>query len=91
MKKASKQPNKRAVVSVILFICFLILPSTAIVIEVMEEVAPLSFAIHVWTAIHSLAGIVFTVAGVYHTVYNWKSLKRYFTKRHEIEELQNLQ
>ncbi|MDR3194398.1 MAG: DUF4405 domain-containing protein [Tannerella sp.] len=85
MKTARKQSGKwRAPVSVSAFILFILLVLTAIVIETLEEV-PYSVAAeavyHVCTAIHVISGILFTVCGVFHIVYNRHTLKQYLKRR----------
>jgi hypothetical protein len=80
MKKTKKRSNKRAIVSVGIFILFILLILSAITIEVLEEL-PYSTALeaiyHVCTAIHVLSGILFAGFGTFHIVYNWRTLKHY--------------
>ncbi|KAA6312122.1 hypothetical protein EZS27_036890 [termite gut metagenome] len=68
--------NKRAIVSVGLFIIFVVLILSALMIQI-TEVNRGSFAHHVWTAIHVLCGLLFTILVILHIVFNWHTLKSY--------------
>ncbi|MDR1864770.1 MAG: DUF4405 domain-containing protein [Bacteroidales bacterium] len=72
--KQAKKANRRAFVSIALFIIFALLILSAVMIQIIEIRHRFSFAHHVWTAIHVLCGVVFTIAGIFHIVYNWRSL-----------------
>jgi len=76
--KNKKSPNKRAVVSILLFVMFILLPVSGRMISIDGAVAENAY---VWSAIHCLIGLIFTVVGIFHIVYNWKSLKNYLTKK----------
>jgi hypothetical protein len=80
MKKA-KRTNKRAVVSIGLFIIFALLILSAAMIQIIEVHHRFSLAHHVWTAIHVICGAVFTIAGIFHMVYNWRTLKSYLKNK----------
>jgi len=69
-----KTQNKRAIVSLILLVTFIMMPVSAIIIHSTHGMA-LS---HTWLHFHVLFGVVFIVAGIFHIVYNWKALKNYF-------------
>ncbi|MDR1980308.1 MAG: DUF4405 domain-containing protein [Tannerellaceae bacterium] len=73
----TKKTNKRAFVSIVLFILFALLILSAVMIQIIEIHHRFSFAHHVWTAIHGVCGVIFTVAGIFHIVYNWRTLKSY--------------
>jgi hypothetical protein len=32
---------------------------------------------HGWLHLHVLFGIIFIIAGIYHTLYNWRAIKHY--------------
>lgn len=69
----NNKTNKRAVVSIGLFVTLLIMPISALIVHVTQG-QPTS---HIWLHIHVVAGIAFMVFGILHVVYNWKALKRY--------------
>jgi len=76
-----KSRNKRAVVSILLFVMFILLPISGKMISASkadDEVA------YIWVAIHCLIGLAFTIVGIVHIFYNWKSLKKYFKKKFPI-------
>jgi hypothetical protein len=64
-----------------LFLLFALLIISAVMIQIIEIRHPFSLAHHVWTAIHVICGAVFTVAGIFHIVYNWRTLKSYFMNK----------
>ena len=72
--KNKKSFNKRAVVSVALFVMFILLPISGKMIEAAADN-------YVWIAIHSLSGLLFTVFGIFHIVYNRKQLMHYIKKK----------
>jgi len=73
-----KSFNKRAFVSVALFIMFILLPISGKMIEIMKDNQE---AMYVWVGIHCLLGLLFTGFGIFHIVYNWKTLKYYLKKK----------
>lgn len=79
MKSRNKKAfNKRAVISVALFIMFILLPISGKMIEVMKDNPETMF---IWGSIHYLLGLLFTFFGIFHIVYNWKTLKTYIKKK----------
>jgi hypothetical protein len=78
--KMKKQSNQRAGISIGIFILFILLILSAITIEILEEL-PYSTTLHavhhVCTAIHVISGFLFAVFGIFHIVYNWRTLKHY--------------
>jgi hypothetical protein len=68
--------KKRAIVSLILFISFLLLPVSAMLID--HSSPTVAF---IARSIHGRLGMIFTVAAVFHIVYNWKLLKSYLFPR----------
>ncbi|MDR1562764.1 MAG: DUF4405 domain-containing protein [Dysgonamonadaceae bacterium] len=75
-----KISNKRAIVSIGLFILFILLIMSAIIIQV-EENNPQSFGLHVWTAVHVVCGTVFMIFVIFHLVYNWKIFRNYLNRK----------
>jgi uncharacterized membrane protein len=69
--------KSRKTVSILLLFSFILLPVSAIVIHVSHgtEIS------HTWLHLHVLFGIIFMIAGIFHIVYNWKTLKTYLFKR----------
>ena len=76
--KSKKSFNKRAVVSVALFILFILLPISGKMIEAVKDNHE---SMLVWGGIHCLLGLLFTCFGIFHIVYNWKTLKHYLKKK----------
>jgi hypothetical protein len=79
-RKISKK--KRAIVSVGLFILFILLIVSAIIIQV-EEDDPQSFGLHAWTAVHAVCGTVFMAFVIFHLIYNWKMFRSYLTGKNK--------
>lgn len=65
--------KKRATVSIILFVAFLLLPVTAFFIDHSNATVA-----YISKGLHGRIGIIFTLAGIFHIVYNWKTLKMHF-------------
>lgn len=79
MKSENKKSRtKRAVVSIALFLLFIILPISGKMIPAMEGNPT---AVQVWSIVHNAAGSLFVLVGVFHVVYNRKALKNYLTRR----------
>ena len=74
---SKKLINKRAVVSVALFVMFILLPISGKMIVAVQDNHE---AMYIWAGIHSLLGLLFAVFGIFHIVYNWKTLKQYLKK-----------
>ena len=72
--------NKRAVVSIALLVMFIFLPISGKMIEAMA-LEDNSEAMFIWGGIHSLLGLLFFVFGIFHIVYNWKTLKFYLKRK----------
>ncbi|MDH6354290.1 drug/metabolite transporter (DMT)-like permease [Dysgonomonas sp. PH5-45] len=75
-----KSFSRRKFVSIGLFLTLLILIITGILIQVFERFEE-GVSIHFFTAVHVLAGLVFAVLAVLHTVTNWRSLKAYIKNK----------
>jgi putative Mn2+ efflux pump MntP len=71
-----RKVNKRAVVSVILFITFVLMPVSGKMVQLSER----DFF---WVTLHGLSGQLFMIAGVFHIVYNWKTFKQYISRKKE--------
>jgi hypothetical protein len=76
--KNKKARNKRAVVSILLFVMFILLPISGKMISVTKVDTEISY---IWGGIHYLTGLIFTIVGIFHIIYNWKLLKNYLTKK----------
>ena len=74
MKTTKKTLNKRAIVALILLAALIAMPITGILVHLSHAREEVS---HSWLHYHVLSGIVFMVAGIYHVVYNWRTLKHY--------------
>jgi hypothetical protein len=70
-----KISRKRAVVSVALFIFFVILIVSGIVL--LEKEA------YVWTFIHGIVGRIFLIFVIFHLVYNWKLFRSYLNRKNK--------
>ena len=75
--KNKKSRNKRAVVSILLFVMFILLPISGKMISVSKADDEIAY---IWVGIHCLIGMVFTIIGIVHIFYNWKSLRKYLVK-----------
>lgn len=69
----------RGTVSLILFFSFVLLPVSGIAVHLGEERGSDALR-HAMTAVHVIAGLVFTVASVIHMKHNWKALTRHAVK-----------
>ena len=79
MKSNNKKSfNKRAIVSVALFMLFILLPVSGKMIEAAKDNHE---SMLFWSGIHCLLGLLFTCFGIFHIVYNWKTLKHYLKKK----------
>ncbi|WP_310604984.1 DUF4405 domain-containing protein [Anaerosporobacter sp.] len=76
--KNKKSLNKRAIVSVSLLFMFILLPISGQMIGIVKDNPE---AHYFWGGTHCLLGLLFSVFGIFHIVYNWKSLKYYLKKK----------
>ena len=76
--KNKKSRNRRAVVSILLFVMFILLLISGKMIHITKADAEIAY---IWGGIHYLIGSIFTIVGIFHIVYNWKLLKNYLTKK----------
>jgi len=67
--------KKRGIVSLILLLTFIMMPVSSVIVHVTHGTA----FNHVWLHIHVVFAVIFTVAGIYHVAYNWRSLKNYLS------------
>lgn len=70
--------KKRATVSILLFVMFILMPISGKMISINRTDIGIS---HIWSGIHYLIGMIFTIVGIFHIIYNWKSMKKYFGKK----------
>jgi formate hydrogenlyase subunit 3/multisubunit Na+/H+ antiporter MnhD subunit len=76
--KNKKKRNKHAVISILLFVMFILLPISGKMISATKADAEIAY---IWGEIHYLTSLIFTIVGIFHIVYNWKSLKNSLTKK----------
>ena len=72
---AKKTFNKRKVVALILLATLITMPVSAIIVHLTHGRA----ISHQWLHIHVVFGVLFVVAGIFHIVYSWRTLKHYLT------------
>jgi uncharacterized membrane protein len=72
MAKTSKTSSRR-IVALILLCSFVMMPVSGVVVHATHGNA-LS---HTWLHLHVLSAVTFIVAGAYHVVFNWRTLKIY--------------
>jgi 2-oxoglutarate ferredoxin oxidoreductase subunit delta len=77
-----KISNRRAVVSVGLFILFVLLIVSAIMIGI-EEDDPQLRSHHVWAAFHTHCGIISMGFVTFHLIYNWKVFRSHLSKKNK--------
>jgi uncharacterized membrane protein len=73
MKTSGKKLSKRGIVSLILLFNFVMMPVSGILVHVNHG----KLVSHTWLHLHVLFAVTFIVAGVYHVVFNWRTLKFY--------------
>lgn len=73
-----KKTNKRSIISIGLLISLIMIPITAILAHATHITETTS---HLWLHVHVLFGILFTVFGIFHIVYNWRALKYYIKSK----------
>jgi len=76
MKTSVKKINKRRIISLILLFSLFMMPVSAIIVHILHGKA----IGHSWLHLHVIFAVTFTVAGIYHVVYNWRTLKSYLFK-----------
>ena len=69
--------NKRAIVSLILLFSLIMMPVSGIIVHITHGKA----ISHTWLHLHALSGIIFSIAGMFHVVYNWRILKNYLVNK----------
>jgi amino acid transporter len=82
MKTTKKSTNKHAIVSIALFIIFLLLPVSGIMLAKTKD-SPDAFANQFWDTLHGVLGVLFVVFGCFHIVHNWKALKHYIMPKNK--------
>ena len=76
MKMTGRKLNKRGIVSLVLLLSLIMMPVSAVIVHISHGTA----VSHVWLHLHVIFAVTFTVAGIYHVVYNWRTLKSYLFK-----------
>jgi len=74
MGTGKKKINKRAIVSITLFVAFITMFVSAFIANKSTQG---SAVWHTWIHIHGYSGMIFTITSIFHIVYNWRALKRY--------------
>ena len=82
-KPNKKTFNKRAFVSIVMFLSGLCLPISGIMNHKLQSDL-LSVERHFWMSVHNSAAILFTIFAIIHISYNWKVLVHYTKKVKEI-------
>lgn len=85
MKKESNKKtfNKRAFISIVMFLSGLCLPISGIMNHKLQFDS-LSVERHFWMSVHNSAAILFTIFVIIHISYNWSILIRYMKKVKEV-------
>jgi uncharacterized membrane protein len=65
----------RLIISLTLFVTLIIMPISAVIVHVTHGTK----ISHIWLHLHVVFGVIFVVAGIYHAVINWRTLKHYLT------------
>jgi len=68
--KKKKRFSQRAIVSLTLLLTTIMMPVSAWIVHATHGTA-LS---HTWLHLHVLFGVMFIIAGVFHIIYNWRTL-----------------
>ena len=79
MTTSVKSFNKRGIVSLVLLCSFIMMPVSAVFVHITHGTA----ISHQWLHFHVVFAVTFTVAGVYHIVYNWRTLKYYLSGKNQ--------
>jgi cytochrome b561 len=82
MSTRKKSTNKRAIVSIAMFVIFVMLPVSGIMLAKTKD-NPDASASQFWDALHGILGVLFIVFGGFHIVYNRKALKHYMVKKNK--------
>jgi len=77
-----KQMNKRAFVSVAMFVSLMGLPVSGFMNHQLQF-EPFTQGRHFWMSVHNVSAILFVVFALIHIVYNWRILKHYAQKAKE--------
>ena len=74
MNMTKKRFNKRLTVSLTLLVASIMMPVSALIHHATGHESKFS---HTWLHIHAVFGVIFVIAGIFHVVFNWKTLKYY--------------
>jgi hypothetical protein len=75
--------SRRKFISVWLFLTFIVLVITAIVIQIFEALENELF-IHLFTVVHIFSGLAFTVLSIFHAKMNWQSMRVYIKAKQSV-------
>jgi len=78
-----KSFNRRAFVSIAMFLSGLCLPISGIMNHKLQ-LEPLTVERHFWMSVHNSAAILFTIFVILHLSYNWRVLINYANRAKEI-------
>ena len=82
-KSKNKTFNKRAFVSVVMFLAGLCIPVSGLMNHNLQ-LEPMTVQRHFWMSVHNSAAILFAVFALIHIFYNWRVLVHYLKKVKEI-------
>jgi hypothetical protein len=71
-----KKFNKRAFISVAMFVSGLALPFSGLMNHLLQF-EPMTTARHFWMSVHDASGILFAAFAITHVIFNWRSLLHY--------------
>ena len=75
--------NKRAFVSIAMFIALFGLPVSGIINHNLQF-EPFTSERHFWMSVHNMSAILFSIFAFIHITYNWRSLANYIKKAQSI-------
>jgi len=75
----NKSSKKRATVSIILFATLVLMPVSIILMGILKF-NPDSIVGKIGHVMHEVVGLTFLAAGIFHIVYNWRTMKSYLKK-----------
>ncbi len=84
MNSSTERPfNKRALISIAMFISGLLLPVSGLMNHILQYELP-SRSRHFWMTVHNSSAILFAIFTVLHISLNWRPLMLYIKKMKEI-------
>jgi len=83
MQPVKRSFNKRAFISIAMFVSGLVLPFSGLMNH-RHQFEQLTTARHFWMSVHNASGILFALFAILHIAGNWKSLLHYAKKTKDI-------